>query len=261
MSVRSAQRHSGFLDLLVPVLVVASYFALTRFATGSDTNPSEWVIETRTLISQKKFEDALTYNARLLELFPKNHVYLMQAATLLKELGRSEDEAKALEEFILVAPDPGEACPLLVESYRRVNAKEKMVDAATRCLSLEPKNSDFRFNLAISYERASQPEKALELFSEGAKTFPSYTDFAIGRARMLLRTGDPQTAYQEITQVLEQKPGLADAQLVAALSAIRLEKWEEARATLETAIKDHPQYQELQDAMKEVTEHEQKNAR
>ena len=124
-----------------------------------------------------------------------------------------------LERFMLSAPEPSEACPRLPEAYRAQITFPKMLDAAKRCLLLEPHNSDFLLELGLSFEQADELPSALEIFQKGALEFPEYFDFSIGHARVLLHSGQTQKAWAEIMIVLKSHPELTDAQGVALQAA------------------------------------------
>lgn len=202
-------------DFILPLalLATAGFFLKSNF--GRLPNPSEWVDHARISIQKHNFSEALSETLKLVDAFPKNHIYLNQAATLYFELGKRDEEAAMLERFFLSAPEPSEACPRLPEAYRAQQAFMKMLDAAKRCLALEPQNSDFLLELGLSFERAGQPQEALEIFQKGAVQFPEYFDFSIGHARVLLHLGETQKAWDEIMIVIKYRPELTDAQEVA----------------------------------------------
>jgi tetratricopeptide (TPR) repeat protein len=238
-------------DLFLPLCILAGY-AILNYSYLSPPDPGLWVQQARDLLAARRFEEALIYSDKLLAHFPTSQVYLSQAALIYKNLGRAHDEAATLERFIKVAPDPSEACPEIVHTYRQAQETDHMLDAANRCLALEPRNSDFQLETALAYERTAQFGRALTMYSKGVEDFPSYADFAIGRARVLLHTGRTAEAWNEIRIILAQNPKNADAELVAALAAMQLKRPTEAKAILDRAVSEHPQYQDLRDALKRL---------
>ena len=217
-----------------------------QWQKSKQENPSNWVVESRKLIRTGQYHDALNYTIKLTQAFPKNHVYIDQAAIIYHQLGQFADEAQMLEKFLTVAADPGEACPRLPQAYRALGEQKAMVSAAQRCLALEPKNSDFLFEMAISYERFGDFDKAIKIYEDGKNTFTGYVDFAIGYARVLISKGKADLAWKEISEVLKKKPTNSDAQVVAIKALLALNKRVEAQEVLDKAIVDHPDYQELQ---------------
>ncbi len=185
-------------------------------------NPSEWVEQARVAFQKKNYAEALENTLKLLTAFPKNHVYLDQAATLYFHLGKRAEEAEMLERFMSTAPEPSEACPRWPEAFRAQKNYTKMLEAAKHCLSLEPNNSDFILELGLSFERAGQSQAALEVFKKGALQFPEYWDFSIGHARVLLNLGESQKAWDEILIVMKARPELSDAIEVAESAAKQL---------------------------------------
>lgn len=241
--------REAWLDLVLPVGLFALFFILSTFNQRKIRNPSEWVDESKMLMREKNFSEALPYTLKLVESFPKNHIYLDQAATLYFFLGNRIEEAKMLERFFLVAPDPSEACPRLPESYYAVADTTSMLSAAEKCLNLDPTNSDFNLEMALSYERAKQPEKALSLFENGKNKYPNYIDFAIGYARVLMHNGNYEQAWKEIEPIIQRRAELSDAQIVAGICATQLGYFDKARAILESAIQLHPKNMEFYSAI------------
>ena len=233
-------------DLLLPVFIILLFTGFVQWQKAKQENPSVWVTESRKLLRTGQYKAALEYTLKLTQAFPKNHDYIDQAAVIYHHLGKYADEAQMLEKFLTVAADPGEACPRLPQAYRALGEQKAMVRAAQKCLSLEPKNSDFLFEMALSYERFGELDKASKIYEDGKNTFTGYTDFAIGYARVLIAQKKPAMAWTEISEVLKNKPTNADAQIVAIKALLALNKKAEALEVLNKAISDHPDYEELQ---------------
>ncbi len=75
-------------DLLLPFLALAAFMALGHFTAPTEGKPLEWLSQVRKLTLEKKYDEGLLFNQKLLEQFPRNHVYLEQAAQLNHSLGR-----------------------------------------------------------------------------------------------------------------------------------------------------------------------------
>lgn len=233
-------------DLLLPAFIIGFFVIFVQWQKAKQENPGNWVNESRKLLRTGQFHAALDYTLKLTQAFPKNHVYIDQAAIIYHSLGKFADEAQMLEKFLTMAADPGEACPRLPQAYRALGEQKAMVSAAQRCLALEPKNSDFLFEMALSYERFGDYEKALKIYEDGKNTFTGYVDFAIGYARVLIIQNKADKAWSEISEVLKKRPTNGDAQVVAVKALLALNKKSEAKELLDKAISDHPDYQELQ---------------
>lgn len=239
-SFRETAKSEDWFDLLLPAFIVVLFFSFIQWQKSKQENPSNWVTESRKLLRSGQHNGALKYTLMLTQAFPNNHVYIDQAALIYHHLGEYAEEARMLEKFLLVAADPGEACPRLPQAYRALTNQKAMVDAAERCLKLEPKNSDFLFELGLSHERSGNFDKALQIYQDGKSAFTGYSDFTIGYARMLVTLDKPEKAWTEISEILKKRPNNSDAQVVAVKALLALNKNTEALEQLNKAIKDHP---------------------
>jgi tetratricopeptide (TPR) repeat protein len=237
----------GWFDLLLPLGILLAFYVFIQWQKTNVENPSEWVSESRSLLRTGQYQKSLEFTLKLNHTFPKNHVYFDQAAVLYNHLGDFKNEAAMLEKFLLTAADPGEACPRLPKAYRASNDKTAMLDAAKRCLALEPKNSDFQFEMALSYERTGDAKNALSIYEQGEKNYPGYIDFSIGVARILFYDDKVEQSWHKIEPILKARPHLADAQIVAVKALLALNKKEQAQDILNQAIDDHPNYEELRE--------------
>jgi len=237
--------REDWFDLLLPLSIVLVFVIFLQWQRSSDENPSYWASESRSLLRTGQYKKSLEYTLKLTHTFPKNHVYIDQAAVLYNHLADPANEALMLEKFLLVAADPGEACPRLPRAYRELKNEKAMLDAAKRCLALERKNSDFQFEMAIAYERTGDLVNALKIYQQGEANYLGYVDFSIGAARILLSQEQPEEAWQKISLIIKDRPHLADAQIVAVKALLALNKKEQAQEVLLQAIDDHPNYEEL----------------
>jgi tetratricopeptide (TPR) repeat protein len=253
---RSEKKASpGWDDWVFPLILIAAFTYLSRFQSPAAVGPRIWVQKAHSLMSERKYQEALKFSDDLLVHFPNNHVYLEQAATIEHSLGHSSEEAKMLERFIKVAPDPSEACPRIIHAYQDAKEPVRMLDAAKRCTEIEPHNSDFQLELALALERTGDLGQALSTFAKGQLEFPDYTDFAIGQARVLLHAGRGDEAWQQIQEILAGHPDNADAELVGGLAAMRMNDWAAAKQILARGVREHPNYNELREALKVATDH------
>ncbi|AZZ36854.1 hypothetical protein CIK05_08640 [Bdellovibrio sp. qaytius] len=242
----------GWFDLLLPLGILIAFAVFLQWQQSNVENPSLWVTESRSLLRTGQYQKSLEYTLKLTHTFPKNHVYIDQAAILYNHLGDSANEAAMLEKFLVTAADPGEACPRLPHAYRALKNQKAMLDAAKRCLALEPKNSDFQFEMALSLERTGDLESALKIYEHGDVNYPGYIDFSIGVARIWLAQDKVEQAWRKIEPILKERPHLADAQIVAAKALLALNKKEQALEILNQAVDDHPNYEELKELKERI---------
>jgi len=237
----------GWFDLFLPLGILLAFYVFLQWQKTNVENPSEWVNESRILLRSGQYQKSLELTLKLNHTFPKNHVYIDQAAILYNQLGDYKNEVAQLEKFLATAPDPGEACPRLPRAYRALENKTAMLDAAKRCFAIDPKNSDFLFELGLTYERTGDAKNALKIFEQGEKKYLDYIDFPIGVARILYFDDKIEESWQKIKPVIKARPRLADAQIIAVKVLLAQNKKEQALEILNQAIEDHPNYEELKE--------------
>ena len=241
-----------FWNFIFPVVLVLILSYANRNPVSTQNQVGEWVAQSKKLTAEKKFQEAFELQKKLLQMFPRNHIYLDEAINSAIALGDFTQAAQYLETFMQVSPNPDEACLRLHQSYNQLGNKMKMLDAAQRCLKMDPGNSDFVFQYAISLERLGQFEKALGTYSDGKTRFPGYTDFVIGFARTNLHLGHSEKAWHAIQPVLQRQPGLEDAQVVAVNAAMALGLWDQAEAMAKEGVQQHPQSSDLNSALQKI---------
>jgi len=205
--------------------------------------------ESRALIRADDYAGALAPVRTLHDAYPSNHIYIDQLAIVFHHLNRPADEAETLEEYIVKAPNPGEACPRLGLAYRAQGLEDKALDAFERCLALDPDDPDAILYLALAHERAGRAAKAAELYKRGLRLSPDYSDMRLGLARIVLREGHAGQAKAAALAVLKKSPDNTDALLVAGLACLRNGEPSEARSYLKHGVLLAPGSKELAQAL------------
>ncbi len=189
-------------------------------------------------LRNKRFEDAVHPLEELTRVQPKNHVYWWQRATVLAELGRLSEQAEVLEQFVKIAPLPGEACPELPFAYRDLGKKVEALDAFKRCAAFSPDDLQDAFYYGYALERELRNDEAFEIY-RAALAKGTSSDLEAGLGRMYLRKGQPSAALKTVQPTLERNPNNTDALLVAGIAQTRLGKYAQAKATLERGAARH----------------------
>ena len=192
------------------------------------------------LLRQGKAREALPLAQRILREFPENPSYLRRLAELQDQLGDFNAETELWERFMLVAPSPGESCPMLGEAYRKLGRLDAAVDACRRSVALEPRNSEYLYYLGRSLEWAGQYPEARKTYQKVCALNPGNTDGQLGWARMEVFGGDPAQAARLAGQVLARSPENTDALLVQGMALRQPGRYPEARAALEHGLRVHP---------------------
>jgi len=199
--------------------------------------------QARGLIRDRKFNQALQLTLKLVNDFPSNPVYLDQLATLYGDLGRYSDEAEALHRYMDLASSPSDACPRLIEAYRKLHQIKEMLASCEKCIAWEPGNSDLLFSLGQAYEWTKDFAHAKQTYEKAMAIAPTNPDPALGMARVSLYDGDPVTARQLASKVLQDNPAAgSDAFLVMGMVLRAEGHFDEAKRYLERGVEKSPQY-------------------
>jgi len=253
-------RSQPVLRIVIAAAVVGLfYWALftgsspERRSTASSTPDAErtkqLAEESRALIRKGDYAAALGRVQALHDAYPSSPIYIDQLAIVFHHLNRPADEAAMLEEYLVKAPTPGEACPRLGLAYRASGRDDKAFDAFERCLALEPNDPDAILYLALAQERVGRTAEATALYNRGLALVPDYPDLRLGLARIVLRQGQFEKAKSAALAVLEKSPDNTDALLVAGLACLRNGERSEARGYLERGVRLAPESTELAEAL------------
>ena len=236
--------------VLLPVLLPLIFLALAYFLLASRYRFSGFHGEKRTvlmqeelqllvdqsksLIDQGRYADALTPTLTLSGAYPENHIYLGHLAVIYDHLGRYDEEARYWEMFMDHAPTPIEACPQIGQAYWKQGEKfvAQALAAYQRCLALDPKNPDSLFYFGHALEMSGQWKQAVEQYKKGLAISPGYDDLSLGLARCWLRLDRPGDAKKLAERVLRRHPDSSDAFLVLGLFYMRADNYPEARKVL-----------------------------
>lgn len=226
--------------------LVARPVAIENAATGpgslSVEQSRELLDESRALLRARDFAAARDLTRRLHDAYPQNHIYLLQLATIARELGDPAAEADWLDKYVMVSPTPIEACPRFGQAYEEAGRPKEALAAFERCLSFDPKDPDSLFWMAKAYESAGRIDDAEKLYARGLEVSPGYLDLRIGIGRMHLRQGRLAQARRDVDQVLTVAPDNVDALLLGGLVQRATGNYAEAKRLLEKGVARSPGY-------------------
>jgi tetratricopeptide (TPR) repeat protein len=251
-----------FVRFAFPVAVLyLFYWALilnpwVEEATGTARSANDLAVEaardlvdqSKKLLLEKKYDQALPKMLRLHLAFPENHIYIEELANIYRGLSRYGEEAQMWEKYLQYAPLPGEACPQIAIAYQKQLRRADAEKAFERCYIIDPDSDNILF-YAHSLEAKGDYRKAAALYEQGVKRSPNYGDMNLGLARVQMFQGQLGAAKLRVLAVLKRSPDYADALLVAGMVCTREGQLPEARKYLERGIKLSPSYHDLQLAM------------
>jgi tetratricopeptide (TPR) repeat protein len=172
--------------------------------------------QSRAMIVQQRYEEALGPLNRLHKAYPEDHIYIQQLAENYDRLGLYKEGGEMWEQYLQNSPTPIEGCPQIAFDYQKQNKRAEAFKAFERCWMIEA-NADMIFYYAHVLEIDGQFAKALKLYQDGFKRAPDYPDIEIGLARVQARLGENAAAKPEIDAVLQKRPDDVDALLVAGM--------------------------------------------
>lgn len=190
--------------------------------------------QSKLLMDEGRYADALTPTLTLSQAYPDNHIYLGHLADIYDHLGRYADEASSWEKYMNRAPVPVEACPKIGQAYWRQGDKfeAQAVAAYQRCLALDPSNTDSIFYLAHALEMSNQWPQAADYYQKGLAISPDYTGLALGLARCWVRLDKLDDAQKLALQVLSKHPDSSGAFLVLGMVDLHQENYAGAKKQL-----------------------------
>jgi tetratricopeptide (TPR) repeat protein len=209
------------------------------------------VDESRALIAQNKFEEALIPLQRLHKGFPENHIYLQSLAETYDHLSRYKDANEMWEQYLLYSPTPIEGCPQVGLDYRRQGKEAEALKAFERCHAIE-ENSDTLLFYGNALERQGQFAKALELYQKAIESTPHYADVGVSLARVEARLGQAAAAKPRIDEILKTRPDDPEALIAAGVVYSALGQRSAALRFLEHARTLSPDYKDIAVLMRMV---------
>jgi tetratricopeptide (TPR) repeat protein len=230
--------------IALPLLVLGvAYLAIKQYPRGAGRarltpeESSALLDESKGLLKEHKYAEALAPSQKLYEAYPDNHIYIEQMADIYDQLHRYKEEAEFWERYRQHAPQPITACPRIGQAYQKQGMPKEAIFAFEWCLSLDPNNADFIFSLAHSLERNAEFERAAEVYARGIAISPDYSDLRIGLARAQIHLDKISQAEETALQVLKQTPDNTDALFVLGFAYYRGGDLVQARQYLEKGVK------------------------
>jgi len=238
--------NSHVVRISLPLIVLCLFYGVIYYVPSispANAQAVSGIEQTREILDlsrknlrENKAQDALALTEKLHQAYPQNHIYIEQLANIYHILERYKEEAESWELYLKLSPTPVEACPQIGEAYRRQGLIQETLNACQRCLTMDEKNVDSLFYLALAYERSNQLDKAAEFYERAVQLYPPYPDTRIGLARVLLRQGKAAKAEEIISKVYEQSPNNVDCLLVFGMTRRLAGKLDEAKKYLQHGI-------------------------
>lgn len=189
---------------------------------------------------------------RIAELLPHHPVGHLQAGSLLRRAGRTDDARPFIERAVALQPDWIDARLELVELLLARGRPHEAITAAQEALALQPDHARTHLRLADAQAAAKQPEAAIRSLEDAVRFDPN-----LWEARYLLgveyalqeRIAEAQTQFE---QVVRQKPDHARAQFNLGIAHARQQHWEAAATHLAEALRLDPRNEDARRALAQI---------
>ncbi len=192
------------------------------------------------LVAQGKYEDALAYASRAVELEPGSALYNFQAGVVQERRGRTDEAIRLYSQAVTLDPTYPEPLINLGGLYDGKGLYDNSLQLLTRAYQLAPNNylvnnnlgnvymhkglheqsisyflkaislkgdaRDPRYNLGLSYLETGRDADASRAFSELIKIDATYWDAYFQLSKLLVKQGDKATAKNLLETLLRKKP-------------------------------------------------------
>jgi tetratricopeptide (TPR) repeat protein len=212
----------------------------------------ELLEQSRALIAQARYEEALNPLLRLHKAYPEDHIYIQELAETYDRLSLYKEGAEMWEQYLQYSPTAVDGCPQVAFDYQKQSKPREAFQAFEKCWAIEA-NADNIFFYAHALELDGQFEKALGLYQKGIARAPDYPDIMIGLARVQARLGQGAAARLGIEKVLLKRPDDVDALLVAGMVYSQVGDTRTALRHLMHARKLAPQDRDVQQVLYRVS--------
>lgn len=255
-----------FIRFAFPVLILCAYWHTFVTDPWVDPTPAEMsgdpnhlspdaarklLDESRGLLEQEKYNEAVAPLLRLRQAFPESAIYLQSLAQTYEHLARYQDAVQLWEQFLQYSPTPIEACPQIGLDYRELGEAPEALRSFERCHTIE-ENADTLLFLANALEREGQFRRALDLYQKAVERAPDYSDAGVGLARVEARLGQVADARPRIETILKGKPDDVEALLTAGLVYAQLGEKSRALTYLRHAHQLAPGYGDIDLIMRKI---------
>jgi tetratricopeptide (TPR) repeat protein len=239
----SSSKAKRLLTLLLPLAFLAVVYVALVYRSRSlqgdritltQTESRKLEDESKALLDEKRWDDALKPTLTLSKAYPENHIYLGRLGEIYDHLGKYDEEARTWEKYMDHAPMPIEACPQIGQAYWKQgdNFEQQAIAAYRRCLAIDPKNTDSIFYLAHALEMTGDWSQAADQYRSGIAVSPNYVDLQLGLARCYVRMDKGDDAKKLAEKIVADHPDSSGGLLVLGLLYLHQENYPEAKKYL-----------------------------
>jgi arylsulfatase A-like enzyme/tetratricopeptide (TPR) repeat protein len=170
---------------------------------------------------------------------PKDRIPLLhelQSAVGLRDAGRLDEAARALEALAPKDPDNPEVPLTLASVYYRRGRFEAAIAAGRRVLELNPRYAIGVLDLALSYQAAGRLDEAIAGFERTLELLPDNVKALLNLAEIHYSRGERQKAFDYYERAARSVPALGLVHLNLGMLAMEMNRLDVAEASLRQAV-------------------------
>jgi len=180
--------------------------ALKLNATYPGTLPNCWNNLGILAAREGKFDLAIQYFQRALQIDPKHSIALQNLGSAYRQKKEWPEAKEALERALALNADDPEANYSLGMVYAQQNDTEHAYEYLQRAIVSRPAYPEALNNLGILYLHMRRPAEAIQSFEQCIRVAPTYDQAYLNLARVYEIEGDREKARTILQELLKQHP-------------------------------------------------------
>ncbi len=138
------------------------------------------------LVDEGKFEEAIDFYNKALEINPQDIVALANKGTALDQLGRHEEAMKCFDKVLEISPNDEEALNNKGGLLIKMGKYGEALNFFDKVLALNPHNFVTHYNKGLALGNLGRYEEAINSYDEALKIAPDYALALYGKGNALI---------------------------------------------------------------------------
>jgi len=203
---------------------------------------SELVSKGYSLASLGRYEEAILYFDKVLEIDPHDANALNDKGSCLDELGRHEDALRCFDQALKIAPRKMNALNNKGNCLNSLGRYEEAIRCLDKALEIDPRYAKALNNKAISLNNLGRYEEAIRCLDKALEIDPRYAKALANKTVSLMNLGCHEEAIRYCDKALEIDPRFMGALYNKGNCLHRLGRHEEAIRYYDKALEIAPRY-------------------
>lgn len=179
-----------------------------KIAPNSSVVLADYVI---LAMRSKQPQAAIEAARNLIELNPENPEYKYLLGAALLQNGSIASAESTLADYVKQRPNDSRGCLALGLTFAAQRDKfENAREQLNRCLEIDPKNYEAKYQLGLSYKAQGESPTAIRYFEEAVQIAPNYAQVLRDLGALYLQTGAESKAQIALEKSVALNPNDAD---------------------------------------------------